>query len=301
MELRQLRHFIEVVRRGSINTAAAALGITQPGVTRSVKKLEEHFGCPLLERSVRGVTPTVMGQKVYEHALFVTNESTRISAEVTALRTGDLGHVNVGVSNNFSGHYLPDAMARIMRQRSQVTISVHEGYFEDLTPRLRTGELDFVFSIFPAHYDEPDLDYEPLMAVKSYVYGRANHPLAKGPVTRVALAHAAWVFPEQTHVERFKDKFFTQHQLPLPNVRIAAKSLTTIRALLLETDLLALLPGYVVEDDVQAKRLVRIPFAQVVLTNQTGLVTTHGRKLSGAPLELAKSIRQVCVERGEKT
>jgi DNA-binding transcriptional LysR family regulator len=301
MELRQLRHFIEVVRRGSINTAAAALGITQPGMTRSIKKLEDHFGCALLERSARGVTPTAMGRKVFEHALFVTNETSRVAAEVTAMRRGDLGHVAVGVSNNLSGHYLPAAVAQIVRERPLVTVALQDGYFEDLTPQLRSGELDFVFTIFPAYYAEPDLSYEPLMEVKSQIYGRTGHPLARAPATRAALAAAKWVFADQMHVTRFKDRFFAQHDVPVPASTVTAKSLETILALLPETDLLAVLPEYIAEREVAAKRLARVPFAEGVVVNKVGLVTIPGRRLSGAPAELAKCIRRVCGAADEDT
>jgi DNA-binding transcriptional LysR family regulator len=91
--------------------------------------------------------------------------------------------------------------------------------------------------------------------------------------------------------------FFAKHELPIPASRVTAKSLQAICALLPDTDLIALLPEYVVRDDVAAKRLVRIPYQQIVLTNKAGLVTTKGRQATGAAAVLAKALRQVCRQR----
>jgi DNA-binding transcriptional LysR family regulator len=82
---------------------------------------------------------------------------------------------------------------------------------------------------------------------------------------------------------------------------VTAKSLETILALLPETDLLAVLPEYIAEREVAAKRLARVPFAEGVVVNKVGLVTIPGRRLSGAPAELAKCIRRVCGAADEDT
>ena len=58
IELRYLRHFTAAVEQGGIGKAARSLNITQPGLTRSIRLLEEHLKVSLFERGSRGVTPT---------------------------------------------------------------------------------------------------------------------------------------------------------------------------------------------------------------------------------------------------
>jgi hypothetical protein len=57
-----LRAWLSVVDRGSIRAAARALGLTQPAVTKAVRKLWADLCTPLLHRSVRGVELTEFGQ-----------------------------------------------------------------------------------------------------------------------------------------------------------------------------------------------------------------------------------------------
>lgn len=60
-----LRAFVRTVERGSVTAAARDLKITQPGVTKHLRNLEQHVGARLLERSSRVVRPTAQGQALY--------------------------------------------------------------------------------------------------------------------------------------------------------------------------------------------------------------------------------------------
>ena len=61
-----LRAFVRTVERGSITAAARDLSVSQPGVSKHLRNLEEHVGARLLERSTRVVRPTPLGQTLYE-------------------------------------------------------------------------------------------------------------------------------------------------------------------------------------------------------------------------------------------
>lgn len=61
-----LRAFVRTVERGSVTAAARDLKITQPGVTKHLRNLEQHVGARLLERSSRVVRPTAQGQALYD-------------------------------------------------------------------------------------------------------------------------------------------------------------------------------------------------------------------------------------------
>ena len=58
MELRQLRHLLAIAEHQNFHRAAQALNLTQPAISKSLRKLEEILGTALVERSKRGVTLT---------------------------------------------------------------------------------------------------------------------------------------------------------------------------------------------------------------------------------------------------
>ncbi len=66
--------FLTVARSSSISGAAKSLYISQPAVSKSIKKLEESLGVSLIKRSSKGITLTNEGNILYRylHSAFET-------------------------------------------------------------------------------------------------------------------------------------------------------------------------------------------------------------------------------------
>ncbi|HET6561651.1 MAG TPA: LysR family transcriptional regulator [Marmoricola sp.] len=82
VELRQLRAFVTVVDEGTFTDAAIALRTSQASVSRSVASLERELGARLLQRTSRGVVPTVAGARVLGRARRVLDDVSAIEREV---------------------------------------------------------------------------------------------------------------------------------------------------------------------------------------------------------------------------
>ncbi|MFW6195645.1 MAG: LysR substrate-binding domain-containing protein [Chloroflexota bacterium] len=68
MNLSQLRTCLMVVDSGSLSAAAEKSGVSQSGISRQVKRLEEEIGVELLERDTTGVRPTPEGELLVDFA-----------------------------------------------------------------------------------------------------------------------------------------------------------------------------------------------------------------------------------------
>lgn len=66
MNIKDIRWFREVVSRGSISNAAEHLFVSQQGLSKSIKSLEEKLKVPLLVRTSNGVEPTPYGKYLYD-------------------------------------------------------------------------------------------------------------------------------------------------------------------------------------------------------------------------------------------
>src|SRR5882724_5926144 len=62
MELRHLRYFVAVAEEENVSKAALKLHISQPGISRQIRDLEDEIGFPLFERSAKSVRLTAAGK-----------------------------------------------------------------------------------------------------------------------------------------------------------------------------------------------------------------------------------------------
>jgi DNA-binding transcriptional LysR family regulator len=73
--------------------AAAALGVSQPALTRSLKHLEEGLGVPLFDR--QGVTPTVFGELMLSHGEAVIKGFADLVREINLAKGLEIGEFSV--------------------------------------------------------------------------------------------------------------------------------------------------------------------------------------------------------------
>lgn len=164
--MQQLRHLCAVIDRGQIGAAAKAVAITEPALSRSIHSLEKALGVQLLERSHEGVVPTVYGQLFVEHARTVVNEMQRARDNLQALRGLARGKVTFGITANFERYLLPRVLGRLMSDNPAISICAMTGFYEDISVRVRTGELDFAFALLPPMHGHEDLVEEKVLHLR---------------------------------------------------------------------------------------------------------------------------------------
>jgi LysR family transcriptional regulator of abg operon len=268
MELRQLRHFQEIVRTASFGRAAEALNITQPALSKSIRNLEISLGCQLLERHPSGVTPTEYGRVFLDYAALVTSELDRAIEELAALRGRGKGVVRVGAGATMMRYLLPQAVKRFMAQSSDgASVAFKEGLKDELTALLRRGEIDLmVGSVNPARVDE-DLRQELVIEDRIAVVADRSHPLAgERAVPLERLAAAKWVLPESNEPEgdRLAAAFRAAGLAGAPRVAVRTGSSPFMAELLKGAEYLSYLPVALIRLDPDFAHLTAINTAEPI-------------------------------------
>jgi DNA-binding transcriptional LysR family regulator len=175
MEFKNLRIFVEVVRRKGFTAAANALGSTQSAVSKSIRQLEDGVGSPLLDRLAQGPTLTTVGEVVYRRAQRLLAERDDLGAELDALRGLKRGVLRLGLPPLGSGVLFAPLFAKFRQLYPGVEIRLAEHGSDRLEEILRRGEIDFAASLMPIEEDLEwlELRREPLMALLP-----TSHPLA---------------------------------------------------------------------------------------------------------------------------
>lgn len=248
LKLSQLMVFEKVLKCGSFVRAANEIGLTQPAVTKAIFDLESFFETTLFERSNRGVVPTEFGVMIGRRVKSLIAEMRYMTEEVNAFRSGESGHIFVGTLISASAQLLPQAIARLREAAPGVTVTIREGPSSALFPALATGDLDIVVGRLPEK-ELPlatafPLQHEVLFEESfSIVCGKKN-PMAERPELRLAdLLNSSWILPlPESPSRNAAEQLFRNVGLPMPKYEVESLSLLVNLGILLETDMVALLP-----------------------------------------------------------
>lgn len=261
MELRQLKHFLEVVRRSSFGEAATAVGLTQPAISKSIKSLEEELQVILVQRTPSGVFSTPYGKLLYEFAESIDNQVRRVTDEIDALRGSKRGIVRIGAGPSVIRNLLPDIVAGFGRRLPNVDVMLFEGAKEELFQLLRRGSIDLMLSTLREQDKLAEFQHRIVLEDAIDIVASAGHPLAgRATVTLEDLAPYCWLMPGIGEPERQQlHAMFAAAGLPMPKAKVQTMSLGFLGAYLPRTDCLSYasrrLSGLTAQSDVVALRI----------------------------------------------
>ena len=272
-DIKQLRHFVCVVDTGNITRAAELQYITQPALTRSIKKMEERIGAKLLIRGPRSISPTAAGEVLYRYAKIIINQAERALLDVTAVSNGEQGHVHIGIAALFAPTLISHLIPHLTVKFPSLHVRITEGFFEELVAGLVEGEIDVLLSNFPPGVVPPDVILKPLFEIRTEFVVGANHPLAsRDDVTAEDLRNAHWAIIKYPHIVDFLDKFFASKSLPPASIAIEATSLNTLKSLVLLGQYVAMLPRRWIEEELRDGKIKTIRMDGSALVREAGLV-----------------------------
>ena len=112
--LQQLRAFATTVTSGSLGRAAEVLHVTQPALSRTIKRLEDQVGAPLFERHSKGMQLTAIGSALLPHATLLQREADHAREEIDAMRSLAKGTIRVGAVASIATLVLPLAVSGVL-------------------------------------------------------------------------------------------------------------------------------------------------------------------------------------------
>lgn len=243
MDYKVAQYLVAAAREGSLRAAADTLGVTQPALTKAMRRLEDELGVRLFDRTARGVRLTVYGETMLRHARAIIANVREAHDEVAALKQGIGGRVRVGAGPSWQRSVLPAAIAAFRTGWPNVHLEIVGGMDDQLKARLRAGDLDIVLAAMAAPSPlEPDLMGHALIEDDYGVVARAAHPLASGasPIPLSALVGHAWILPGRRSmmVQRLA-AIFQSHGLPVPDAIVETDINALKMKLMLEGDYLS--------------------------------------------------------------
>jgi DNA-binding transcriptional LysR family regulator len=192
MDLRDIEYFAVVAQHGHLGRAAEALGLGQPALSMSLRRLEKSAQAKLVKRTPKGVELTAVGAAILSNASKLRLARDDLAREVADLAHGRAGHLRIGASPSNSEVLLPQACSTLLMEAPKVTLDVAVLDNDALLPALRKGELDIALTHTQQRV-QPDVIQELFRQDEFVVYCASGHRLARRKsVTLEDLAQERW-------------------------------------------------------------------------------------------------------------
>lgn len=174
--VRVLETLSEVMRTGSATAAAANLGMTQPGVSRTLAQLERTIGFELFYRDRGKLVPTKDGRLLAEEVEFALAGLQRVANLADDIANSAAGELSVVAPPSFAEGVLPAIVASFLQKHPGVRFNLDSRSLETSRMMIATRVVDCGFMKMPIAGD--DLHCEPLVSSGSACVLPARHPLA---------------------------------------------------------------------------------------------------------------------------
>ncbi|TMR36656.1 LysR family transcriptional regulator [Actinomadura geliboluensis] len=195
LELHHLRTLRTVAAAGSLNRAAARLRLSQPALSRQLRRLEDLFGGALFDRHHDGVRPTPLGRVVLHHAAEILDECAAIQDDLARHRERQTGVIRLG----WTSSCVADLLLAVLSRRfpdTRVEVLINDSA-RVVTDWLVNGEIDVALlnEATNAQAARPDgLAAEHVLDERPRLLLRADHPLARRPAVGMAeLRDERWI------------------------------------------------------------------------------------------------------------
>ncbi|MFR7843009.1 MAG: LysR family transcriptional regulator [Gallintestinimicrobium sp.] len=141
--LEYYRVFYYVARCSSVTKAAAALSLSQPAVSQSIRQLEKALGSSLFVRSARGISLTAEGKILYEYV--EKGYSAFLAGEKRLLQMQNLecGEITIGASDMTLRFFLLPYLERFHEKYPGVRFQITNGPTPATMGLLKEKKIDF--------------------------------------------------------------------------------------------------------------------------------------------------------------
>ena len=244
LDLRHVRVFLAIVETGSLGRTAEALHLTEPAISRIIKRMEEHLHVQLFERRTTGMELTAFGHALLPYANLLSAEAARAVEEIDALRGLDRGTLRIGSVASAAIMTLPPALNRMLARRPGVQVQIMEAVEDKLAQALTNNTVDIVLAGEMAEDRDVLRVGEHRFSDRYLAIARAGHPLHdRGPLAFDDLEHAQWIMPPPDAEPRKQFvALMTKLGVAPPRIAVETRSPAMIKAMVAGSEFLGWLP-----------------------------------------------------------
>jgi DNA-binding transcriptional LysR family regulator len=170
---------VAVAEEENVSKAALKLHVSQPGISRQIRDLEDEIGFPLFERSAKSVRLTAAGKVFFAEAKEVLLHAEAAVKKAKAVAQRGSGEIHVGYAPSLTVQILPPILRRFQEQFPQVRVALHDLSSGEMLAQVGGKKLQVALTVRPPAKTGRGLKFVELARYAMCVAVAPGHPLAK--------------------------------------------------------------------------------------------------------------------------
>lgn len=273
----EYRAFIAVYNQTTVSQAAFSLGIKQPSISRSLSRLELRLKQDLFERRSFELRATQIGHKLVVPFKLMFRELDQAREEIKLDLGNRQGQIVVGCLPPTRTRLVPGAILALISEYPDVKVRVIDGIFPALFAMLMHGEMDILVGTLRNPLPE-GTNAEIMLYDRVSIVVRPEHPLMRQDVVTLDdCLRYEWILPNSpAPLRQFFDKVVQSQGSNFPIRYAEVDSVMVGRSLLCNSDRIAILSYFQVEQEVRWGRLSTVPVLLPDAGRKIGILTKAG-------------------------
>jgi DNA-binding transcriptional LysR family regulator len=296
LKLRDLHIFMMVAQHGSMGRAAKHLAVSQPVVSKAISDLERTLKVRLLDRTARGVEPTLYGGALLRGGTIVFDDLGSSVKEIEFLADPTAGEVRIASVESLNAIFIPAVIDRLARKFPRLVFYVHPipaptQHLEVLHER----SVDLAVTYLNMPFEHEDLQVEVLYSDSiSIVAGPDSKWLRRRKVELGELVDERWCLPtKDTLAVSVIVRAFRERGLAVPRNFVTTNSAQLRHALIASGRVLAFASTTRLRLSGKRSVLKAVPVDLRIPYGNVGVVTVKNRTINPAAELFIECARQV--------
>lgn len=181
MDPKYLYWLATIIDHGNMSRASKKLNVTQPTLSQAVKVLENQVGSPVLKRGPRGVTPTLIGERLAQQGRVIAASRHQAEESIDLWKKGLHGELRVGVGPMLAHTIMGPFFAEYLRFNPSNALRLKTATASALINDLHSGQLDILLAPSQVSLLRDDLVQTFLFFDQLAIFARKSHPATKLP------------------------------------------------------------------------------------------------------------------------
>jgi len=203
MELRHFRYFIAVAETENVSRAALKLHVSQPGLSRQIRDLEDEIGFQLFQRGAKSLRLTDAGKTFLDQARAVLQRADDAVKAAQAVAHAPPAVIQVGYAPSLTVRILPPALRLFQAKFPNVRVALNDLTTEEMLAQLRSEKLHVALMVRPPPRMCRGLSFKEMARYPMRVAVSPKHRLARAKSLTLAqvapeplLAYSRKEYPE---------------------------------------------------------------------------------------------------------